>query len=176
MAVERSKSTIQRALALALGVLAADQISKYLLIQWLAENGYYQQITGFFNLVMVWNRGVSFGMLQSGETGRYLLAALAIAIIIGLSVWLWRGQPLLTSLGIGAVLGGAVGNVVDRLMPTRKAVADFFDFHVFGYHWPAFNIADAAITLGVIAIVLDGLRGGTATAGRSDKGQERTVD
>lgn len=176
MAAEKSKSIIQRALLLGLCVLAADQISKYVLIQWLAENGNYQQITGFFNLVMVWNRGVSFGMLQSGETGRYVLAAFAIAVSAGLFVWLWRGQPLLTSLGIGAVLGGAMGNVVDRLMPSRTAVADFFDFHLFGYHWPAFNIADSAITLGVVAILLDGLRGGTATVGEPDKGRERTVD
>lgn len=174
MPPERSKSTLRRAYLLALAVLVADQASKAWLIGWMESLGGYLQVTGFFNLVMVWNRGISFGLFQSGETGRYVLAGFAIVVSIGLLVWLRRGQPPLTALGIGAVLGGAIGNVLDRL--GRGAVADFFDFHVFGYHWPAFNVADAAITLGVFAILLDGFRGGAQAARADQKQRERTVE
>lgn len=165
-----------RAWLLALAVLLADQASKTWLIGWLAEQGGFVKLTGFFNLVMVWNRGVSFGLLQSGDSGRFVLAGFAVLVTIGLAVWLHRGQSALTSYGIGAVIGGAIGNVVDRLLPSRGAVADFFDVHLFGYHWPAFNIADSAITLGVAAILIDGLRGGTAASGRTDEERERTVE
>lgn len=174
MPPEPASSVTRRALLLALAVLLVDQASKAWLIAWLQGIGGYREVTGFFNLVMVWNRGISFGLFQSGDTGRYVLAGFAVAVSIGLLVWLRRGQPPLTALGIGAVLGGAIGNVVDRLF--RGAVADFFDFHIFGYHWPAFNVADSAITLGVVAILVDGLRGSSDSAKSAEEARERTVD
>jgi len=144
-------------LATAAAVIAADQLSKFWLIGWLAGQGGRVELTPFFNLVMVWNRGISFGLFQGGETGRWLLSALAVAISVALLVWLARVRRRLLAYGIGAVLGGAIGNVIDRVSP-RGAVADFFDLHLMGYHWPAFNIADAAITTGVALILLDALR------------------
>lgn len=159
---EASPARMRPALLLALAILAADQASKAWLIDWLAGRGGFVEVTGFFNLVMVWNRGISFGMLQSGETGRWVLAAFAALVCVGLVYWLRRGHPRMTALGIGAVLGGAVGNIVDRVV--HGAVADFFDVHVLGYHWPAFNVADSAITLGVVAILIDGLRGPPSAA------------
>lgn len=144
-------------LVAALVILLADQASKWLILevvfrQWPPPI----EVTGFFNLVMVWNRGVSFGMLASdSDTTRWLLVALALAITAGLGYWLTRIDRLLPALSIGLVIGGAIGNVIDRLR--FGAVADFFDVHVLGYHWPAFNVADSAITVGVCLLLVDGL-------------------
>jgi len=145
-----------RGLALAGVILVLDQVSKYWLIAWMGDQGGWQQLTGFFNLVMVWNRGISFGMLQSGETGRWLLVLFSGLVCMGLAIWLWRQNRQWPSLALGAVIGGALGNIVDRVW--RGAVADFFDVHFMGYHWPAFNIADSAITIGVGMLLFDSFR------------------
>ena len=137
-------------------VLVADQASKFWLIAWIEGQGGWQQITGFFNLVMVWNRGISFGMFQSGETGRWLLVLFSSLVCLGLGVWLFRQSQRWPALALGAVIGGALGNIVDRIW--RGAVADFFDFHIMGYHWPAFNVADSAITIGVAVLLYDSFR------------------
>lgn len=111
----------------------------------------------FFNLVLVWNPGVSFGLLDGlGAAGRWLLSGLSVLIMIVLLFWLRRVRVRLTALGLGLVLGGALGNLIDRIR--FGAVVDFLDFHAFGLHWPAFNVADAAIVCGVILILADGLR------------------
>ncbi len=141
------------ALVLSAVIVVLDQLSKAWLIGWLQEQGGWQQITGFFNLVMVWNRGISFGMLQSDETGRWLLVAFSLAVCLGLGFWLWRQSRRWPSYALGAVIGGALGNIIDRIW--RGAVADFFDFHLMGYHWPAFNVADSAITIGVAMLLYD---------------------
>lgn len=115
------------------------------------------EFTSFFRIVMVWNRGVSFGMFNSGEeVTRWVLTALAVGVSIALVVWLSRVRSRLPAVAIGLVVGGALGNALDRVI--RGAVADFFDFHVAGWSWPAFNIADAAITVGVLLLVLDAIR------------------
>ena len=137
-------------------VVALDQVSKAWLLAWLEEQGAWQQVTGFFNLVMVWNRGISFGMFQSGETGRWLLVLFSTLVCLGMAIWLWRQNKFWPGLALGAVIGGALGNIIDRIW--RGAVADFFDFHMFGYHWPAFNVADSAITIGVAMLLYDSFR------------------
>lgn len=157
---------------LAFVIAAVDQATKYWLIEVMYSVGRQIEVTGFFNLVMVWNRGISFGLFQSGDTGRWVLSLLAAAVSIGLVIWLRRIDRKLTGYGIGAVLGGAVGNLIDRVSP-RGAVADFFDFHVMGYHWPAFNIADVAITIGVGLILVDSfIDDGGQKADSSDRKQE----
>ena len=142
-------------------VLAGDQISKALLIGLMAARGDAPlEITGFFRLVMVWNQGVSFGLLNGpDEAGlrRWALVVVALAIVGGLLLWLRKARTPWLAGVIGAIVGGALGNVVDRL--ARGAVADFFDAHAWGWHWPAFNVADAAISLGVVALIADGLLG-----------------
>jgi signal peptidase II len=138
-------------------VMLADQLSKWYMLEMvkIAERPPIE-VTSFFNLVMVWNKGVSFGMLsQSQDWMPWLLIAVAIVISGILSVWLWRSQDRFISLALGLVIGGALGNVIDRVR--FKAVADFFDFHMMGYHWPAFNIADSAICVGVALLLWDGL-------------------
>lgn len=142
-------------LAVAVVIFNVDQFVKIKLIDHVQAAGGYIEVTPFFNLVMVWNRGISFGMFQTGDTGRWVLIALTGAIAVGLLVWLWRVQTRLLACALGAVIGGAVGNIVDRVV--YGAVADFFDFHVAGYHWPAFNVADSAIVVGVAIMLLDSL-------------------
>ena len=113
-------------------------------------------VTGFFNFVLVWNRGVSFGMFGShSHWGPILLTGLALVISVVLLVWLRRVETRLVATAIGLVLGGALGNVIDRLR--FEAVVDFLDFHVLGYHWPAFNVADSAISVGVGLLLYDAL-------------------
>ena len=147
-------------LAIAAVILAADQISKYMLIGVMQDNGFQPiEIMPFFNLVMVWNRGVSFGLFASNmEIVRWLLTALAVGVSIGLLIWLYRATNRWLAIGLGLVVGGAIGNAIDRVV--YGAVADFFDFHLAGIgHWPAFNVADSAIVVGVGFLLIDSLFG-----------------
>jgi signal peptidase II len=154
--------SVARGIALAAIVLALDQLSKWALLDWMLPRAPGERlvpVTSFFNVVLVWNRGVSFGMFNNGDGGLNAIAfsVLAAAIVIGLLFWLRRAtQPLVVG-GIGLVIGGAIGNVIDRLR--FGAVVDFLDFHAAGWHWPAFNVADAAICVGVGLILIDSLLG-----------------
>lgn len=113
------------------------------------------EILPFFNLATVWNSGVSFGMFsRMGADNATVLVAFAAGLTTVLIVWLRRTQHSFLARGIGLVIGGAIGNIIDRVR--FGAVFDFIDVHAYGYHWPAFNIADAAICIGVGLILLDG--------------------
>ena len=148
------------------GLLAAaialilDQGSKMLMLYGLGfvhmEPGRAVPILPFFNLVMVWNPGVSYGLFPaSGPLGTALLAIFSIAAVGGLGWWLWVSDRLTLTVGLGLVIGGALGNLIDRLVYGK--VADFFHFYGLGYDWYVFNVADAAITFGVIALLYDAL-------------------
>jgi signal peptidase II len=132
----------------------ADQLSKLWLVDHLRLADYPQgiEVVPFFKLIMVWNYGISFGMFADAHdaTRRWLLIAVAIAITLAMLVWLWRIRTGLLSLALGLVIGGAVGNIIDRLR--WGAVADFFYFHYQEWYWPAFNIADSAIFIGVVLL------------------------
>ena len=142
---------------MALAILAADQASKYWVLYLLDLPGLRQVVLlPFFNLTMVWNRGVTFGLLASdGAWGQILLSGVAILAVIAFGVWLWRTRSWWIALPVGAIAGGAVGNVIDRLR--FGAVVDFLHFHAWGWSWYVFNIADAAIVCGVIALLLENL-------------------
>lgn len=143
-------------LLVALPVIVLDQLTKWWMLAVVLNPPKVITVTEFFNIVLVWNRGVSFGMFGSDSSwGPILLSTIALAISVVLVVWLRRVDSRLTAAAIGLVLGGALGNVVDRLR--FGAVADFLDFHAFGYHWPAFNVADSAISIGVGLLLYDGL-------------------
>jgi signal peptidase II len=143
-------------LLIALPVVVLDQISKWWILTEVMDPPKTIAVTGFFNLVLVWNRGISFGLFDSDSAwGPILLTALALAIAAGLVVWLRRAESRLAAAAIGLVLGGAIGNVIDRVR--FGAVVDFLDFHAAGYHWPAFNVADSAISVGVGLLLYDGL-------------------
>jgi len=152
---------LRLALPLALLVLAADQASKW----WVGQVLNLPQLrqlrlfsAGPFALdfTMVWNRGVTFGLL-SGDAPWHqaLLAAVAAAIVLVLLRWLWRAENRVTAAAIGALVGGAIGNSIDRLR--WGAVFDFVHAQAWGWSWYVFNVADAAIVLGVVALVADSL-------------------
>ena len=114
------------------------------------------EMAPFFNIVLTFNRGVSFGLLDSDSPwGQPLLIALAAAISAFLVVWMCKAESLFVARAIGLTLGGALGNVIDRFI--HGGVVDFLDFHASGAHWPAFNVADAAITSGVALLLFDAL-------------------
>ncbi len=143
-------------LVLALLVAVLDQISKWWILADAMDPPRVVAVTPFFNLVLVWNRGVSFGILNQGSDWvPWLLSALAAAICVGLLMWLRRAEGIWLAAALGLIIGGALGNLVDRLR--FGAVVDFLDVHAGGYHWPAFNVADAAITVGVGILLIDAL-------------------
>lgn len=145
-------------LLIAIIAIALDQLSKWIMLDVVGiATRPPIEVTPFFNLVMVWNYGVSFGMFSHPERWMvYVLIAVALAIVGFMLHWLWRAEKMWVALALGLVIGGALGNVIDRLR--FGAVADFFDVHVAGYHWPAFNIADSCIFIGVALLIWDGLR------------------
>ena len=148
-------------LALAAVLIVADQFTKWIILERVMVPPRIIPVTDFFNLVLVWNRGVSFGLFSDGDPSqRWILIGVALAVTTALTVWLWRADRWPVALALGLVIGGALGNVIDRLR--FGAVADFLDFHVAGFHWPAFNLADSAITMGVVLLVLDSLFGSRA--------------
>ncbi|MGH6618907.1 MAG: signal peptidase II [Alphaproteobacteria bacterium] len=143
-------------LLIAVPIVVFDQLTKWWVLADLMDPPQAVAVTSFFNLVLVWNRGVSFGLFDSdSHWGPIVLSAFALAISVVLVVWLRRVGSRLPAVAIGMVLGGAIGNVIDRMR--FGAVVDFLDFHAFGYHWPAFNVADSAISIGVGLLLYDGL-------------------
>lgn len=155
-AVPGRMSLRQLGLLIATIVLALDQATKWIILAKVMQPPRIIEITPFFNLVMGWNRGVSFGLFDSESPVHVIvLSSIAMVIVIALLVWLWRATERWTATALGLIVGGALGNVVDRLR--FGAVADFLDFHAFGYHWPAFNAADSAIVVGAGMLIVESL-------------------
>ena len=151
----------------AIAALGLDQGTKALALTTPAlESGV--EVLPFLNLVRVLNDGVSFGML-GGFVPWWGLIALAGVIVAWLLIWLWRAPNRLTAAALGLVIGGALGNVIDRLR--YQAVPDFLDFHFGTYHWPSFNLADVAIFCGAALLFWDSYR---AARGKPEQpGQDR---
>lgn len=117
------------------------------------------EVTYYFNLILKWNKGVTFGLLAHNAAWLpYAFTAVALIIVAFLLNWLMRASSVTVALGLGLVMGGAVGNIVDRLR--YGAVVDFLDFHWQNHHWYTFNVADAAIVCGVGLLLLDSLAHG----------------
>jgi signal peptidase II len=137
-------------LLLAVAVLCIDQASKWLVLATLGVPDHkLVEICPGFNLALVWNRGISFGIFAS-RNQPLILVVMALVITVILLNWLYKNTSRLAALALGCVIGGAIGNVIDRLR--FGAVVDFLDVHVGPYHWPAFNIADSAIFIGVVLL------------------------
>lgn len=158
----------RRAAGIGLGVvvLAADQASKYAVLHQLGlTDGHMLVLLPVLNFVLVWNHGVTFGMFNGlGAWGIVILAAVALAVVTALGVWLWNTERLVTTLAIGAIAGGAIGNVLDRLR--YGAVVDFIQAHIGAYSWYVFNVGDAAIVCGVGVLMAESLLRGNATGDR----------
>lgn len=146
-----------RWLALAVCVLTLDQASKF----WVLAHFRLMEsftVSAFFNLVLVFNSGAAFSFLaDAGGWQKWFFIALALGIALWLLVLLRRhAQERLLPAALSLVLGGALGNVIDRLR--FDAVVDFLDFHLAGHHWPAFNVADVAISVGVVLMLIHQFR------------------
>jgi signal peptidase II len=145
-----------KVLALGGGVIVLDQITKAVVLSHLAPGTHVDVVDGFVTLTLVMNPGLAFGLLGGVPAGwRWVVAVLSVAALIVLARVALRVLPecgRLDQVAIGLFFGGAIGNLIDRLR--FGAVVDFVDLHVRGYHWPAFNVADSAITVGVILLAL----------------------
>jgi signal peptidase II len=162
-------------LVAAAGALLTDQLSKIVLLYALGfatlAPGVRVVKTPFVDVVMAWNPGVSFSFLAAHSiVGIVALIAVAVAGIGGLSFWLWRATRMLLAVGLGFVVGGAIGNLVDRLVYGR--VADFFDIHAMGRGFFVCNLADVAISLGVLLLLLDVVVDGDAATPAAPRGAE----
>jgi signal peptidase II len=156
---------VTRALGLALLALTVllDQLSKSWVVGYFDANGPgpipgvpQRVVTSFLNLILTWNRGMSFGLFnRDSPWNTTLFSGLAVIIVTALLVWLWRTESGVVAAGIGLVAGGAIGNVIDRLR--LGAVTDFLDFHWQDWHFATFNLADSGITVGVALLLLDAL-------------------
>jgi signal peptidase II len=147
-------------IGLALIVVLIDQASKSLASSQLAPRQILSVIPGFFNIVLVKNRGMAFGIFNqahSGLSSMFLLAATIAAIGVILFFFWVKKDHLWLTIGLSLILGGAVGNLIDRIQ--LGYVIDFLDFFVAGYHWPAFNVADSAVTVGTFWLLFNLIRG-----------------
>jgi signal peptidase II len=147
---------VRLAAGTALVVLVLDQITKLFALQGLAPGAPVHVVDGFFSLTLVMNPGLAFGMLSSTPTAwRWIVALLsigALAVLATVSARLLPTGGWTTRVALGFIFGGAVGNLLDR--GRFGAVVDFLDFYWRGYHWPAFNVADSAISVGVAVLAL----------------------
>jgi signal peptidase II len=156
-------------LAVAAITLVADQANKTWMLH-VYDIGAKGKVTltPFFDVVLLWNKGISYGLLpQDSPLGRLGLIGFAFVASLALTVWLARITSPLTAVAIGLIMGGAIGNAIDRAV--YGAVADFFAFHAFGFEWYVFNIADVAIVAGVIGLLYDSIFGGHKKAGNPSK-------
>jgi len=150
-------------LGIAAVVFVLDQISKSLILSHFRPDGMTEtpyftfrviELLPFLNFRLAWNYGISFSMFDFGPgAGAYILSAVALALSAGLIWWLRQQTDLIMKIGLGLIIGGAIGNVIDRLR--YGAVVDFIDVHGWGAHFPTFNVADSAITIGAACILLD---------------------
>jgi len=139
---------------LAAAILVADQLTKWAILARFVA-GERLTITGFFNLVLAYNKGAAFSFLAGARGWQTpLFVGVALLAIVVVSVLLVRapGRRMFCA-GLALILGGALGNVIDRLRLGH--VVDFLDFHAFGWHWPAFNVADSAITVGAGLLIIE---------------------
>ncbi|WP_299371499.1 signal peptidase II [uncultured Kiloniella sp.] len=153
---------VLRALILALLIAGIDQASKWYVLLDIMNPPKIIEVTSFFDLVLAYNPGVSFGLFGSDSEWRpFLLAGVAIAIVVALFVWLYKEPGKLIAVSVGLISGGAIGNVIDRFI--HIGVVDFLSFSIpvlpwrIFNPWPAFNLADSFIFIGVMVLLYDGL-------------------
>ena len=151
------KLTIKKlAVPFILILIFLDQVTKWWIINYIMQPIKILPITPFFNIVLTWNSGISFGIFSNqGSFSVIILSTLATLIVFFLAVWLMKAENKKLIIGLICIIGGAIGNIIDRVY--HGAVIDFLDFHIKNYHWPAFNVADSCIFIGATLIILDSL-------------------
>ena len=143
-------------LNIALAVILLDQLSKYYMLNEVLSDRMGLYVAPFFNLVRAWNTGVSFSMFNNyGSLGVWMLSGVAIVIVGFLLWWLKNEKTRMGQVALGMIIGGAIGNVIDRVR--LGAVFDFLDLHIGTSHWPAFNVADSFICVGAGLLILQSL-------------------
>ena len=141
-------------LAVALVVTILDQVSKWFIVHEIMNPPTVIKILPIFDIVLVFNRGISFGMLtQHGQLGVLMLVGCAVTIVVVLIYWLSRLPHMYMGISLGLIIGGALGNIIDRAY--HGHVIDFLHFHWHRHSFPAFNVADSFITIGAILIMLE---------------------
>lgn len=137
-------------------VILTDQYTKWLIVEKVMQPARTIYFNDYFNLVLAWNNGISFGLFNNdNDINALIFSLIASAIVIFLIRLLYKAETRKLALGLGLIIGGAIGNVIDRYI--YGAVIDFLDVHIKEYHWPAFNVADSCITLGAILLLIDSL-------------------
>jgi len=153
-----SKKPVLWGIVLIILCFLLDQASKWYVLTDLMNPPRVIPITSFFSYVLAWNTGVSFSLFNSyGVTGTYVLIGLSSTISLVFFVWLLKARNYWLASGLGLIIGGAIGNLVDRVR--FGAVVDFLHFYYNTFSWPAFNLADTFITIGVILIVIESFKG-----------------
>ncbi len=142
---------------LALGVALADQISKRWIMDWMGSDP-IRRINAYFDLVLAYNQGAAFSFLANANGWqRYFFSFIALAALLFMGILVYRhAENRRFCLGLSLIMGGALGNLIDRVLV--GTVTDFIQWHVGSYYWPAFNLADSAITIGVAILLWDSLK------------------
>ena len=152
--MKKNKILIAKGITLALIVLLLDQFTKWMVLNKILPDGGSEQLFPFFNFTLVWNKGVSFGFMAGNHSAMpYVLTAFALILVAFVAYWLIKSTTRWQAIACGLIIGGAIGNVIDRLR--FGAVTDFIDLHLGGWHYPAFNVADSAIVIGAILLLWD---------------------
>jgi signal peptidase II len=143
-------------LFLIIKVLLTDQASKALAREWLASHGGVMDLTPFLAFITAWNQGISFGIMNDGSQDPIILIISCSIVVAALLYWLLTCTDVIMQMSIASIIGGALGNIIDRYR--YGAVFDFIDFHIGDLHYPAFNLADSAIVIGVTIIFWRSMR------------------
>ncbi|MEM8664965.1 MAG: signal peptidase II [Pseudomonadota bacterium] len=153
----KTRAGLKPALIMLGAIFVADQLTKLWILHRVDFSAGPIEALPFLNFTLVWNRGISYGLFQTEGMGRWVLVGLTVAGTVALSVWLARARHRLVRFSLAAIVGGALGNLVDRV--AYGAVVDFVHLHAAGYSWYVFNIADAAIVIGVLGLLWDSFFG-----------------
>lgn len=154
-----SRDRVRFGLTLAAMILVLDQITKLFVLYALElQPGERRIVTPFMDLVLTFNRGISYGLFQQdGDFGRWFLVALKLGAAVLFVFWLMRAESRMVAASLGLLIAGAVGNAIDRIW--QGAVIDFVSLHALGFYWYVFNLADIAIVAGVLGLLYDAVKG-----------------
>lgn len=159
-----ARARLTAPLALIAAIFISDQLTKLWVLHGADFSNGPIPALPFMDITLVWNRGISYGLFQTDGLGRWVLVAVTVAGTAALTVWLLRARHKVVRFALAAIVGGAVGNLVDRV--AYGAVVDFVHLHAYGWSWYVFNIADAAIVIGVLVLLWDSFFGASAKTSR----------